>query len=342
MIEGHGDDIYRYEGQVKINFSSTNFMHPDHAALKEFLMERFDLISNYPEPQPTQLEALIAQHMDIAPESVMVTNGATEAIYLIANLYHGSTSIIPQPTSTEYADACRIYGHVITYEQSDGVKELPKDRVYWICNPNNPSGNVLMKGFLDYVVRRSPRYTFVVDQSFKAFTREPLLVPRETCMLTNLLLLHSMSKTYGIPGIRLGYITAHPGTIQLLRNLRQPWSVSTLAIEAGKFLIEHGRPVVEDINAYLDETERLRKELRQIEGIRVYETKTNYMLCEIEHVTAAELKQYLIKEHGILIRDCQNFYGLGSHFFRITTQLPKENDALVSAIHAFLSKDSSK
>lgn len=339
MIEGHGDDIYRYEGQVKINFSSTNFMHADHSALKEYLMERFDLISNYPEPEPRQLEQLIAQQLDIEPESVMVTNGATEAIYLIANLFQGSTSIIPQPTSTEYADACRIHKHIITYEQNDNVTELPKDRVYWICNPNNPSGNVLMKGFVDYVVRRSPRYTFVVDQSFETFTREQLLVPRETCMLPNLLLLHSMSKTYGIPGIRLGYITAHPSTIQLLRNLRQPWSVSTLAIEAGKFLIERGHPVIEDINAYLDETERLRKALRQIKGVRVYETKTNYMLCEVERVTAAELKNHLIKEHGILIRDCQNFYGLGNHFFRITTQLPKENDALVSAIREFLLLD---
>lgn len=339
MIEGHGDDIYRYEGQVKMNFSSTNFMHTDHSALKEYLMERFDLVSNYPEPEPRQLEQLIAQQLDIEPESVMVTNGATEAIYLIASLFHGSTSIIPQPTSTEYADACRIYKHIITYEQNDNIKELPNDRVYWICNPNNPSGNVLMKGFMDYVVRRSPRYTFVVDQSFEAFTREQLLVPRETCMLPNLLLLHSMSKTYGIPGIRLGYITAHPSTIQLLRNLRQPWSVSTLAIEAGKFLIEQGRPVVKDINAYLDETERLRKELRQIEGVRVYETKTNYMLCEIAPFTAAELKNYLIEEHGILIRSCHNFYGLSNHFFRITTQLPEENDALVEAIRQFMTKE---
>lgn len=337
MIEGHGDDIYRYEGQVKMNFSSTNYMHTDHSALKEYLMERFDLISNYPEPQPLQLEQLIACKLDIPAESVMVTNGATEAIYLIASLYHGSTSIIPQPTSTEYADACRINKHYITYEQNDGITELPKDRVYWLCNPNNPSGNVLMKGFMDYLVRRSPRYTFVVDQSFEAFTREELLLPKETCMLGNLLLLHSMSKTYGIPGIRLGYITSHPGTIQLLRNLRHPWSVSTLAIEAGKFLIEQGRPVVTDINAYLDETERLRKALRQIEGIRVYETKTNYMLCEVAPITATELKSYLINEHGILIRDCHNFYGLSNHFFRITTQQADENDALVSAISECLS-----
>ncbi|MCH5307303.1 MAG: aminotransferase class I/II-fold pyridoxal phosphate-dependent enzyme [Prevotella sp.] len=336
MIEGHGDDIYHYDEEVKMNFSSTNFMHADHSALKAYLMERFDLISNYPEPQPLQLEKLMAEKLGIAPESVMVTNGATEAIYLIAALYSGSTSIIPQPTSTEYADACRIHRHVITYEQNEVGANLPKERVYWLCNPNNPSGNVLMKSFVDYLVRRSPQYNFVVDQSFEAFTKEPLLVPRETCMLQNLLLVHSMSKTYGIPGIRLGYITGHPNTIQMLRNLRQPWAVSTLAIETGKFLVKQGRPVVEDIKAYLDETERLRTALRQIEGIRVYETKTNYMLCEIQPTTALDLKSYLIHNHGILIRDCYNFTGLSTHFFRVTTQLPAENDTLISAIHEYM------
>ena len=336
MIDGHGDDIYRFGEQVKLNFSSTNFMHTDHSALKEYLMERFDLINNYPEPEPRQLERLIASHLDVAPECVMVTNGATEAVYLIASLYHGCASIIPQPTSTEYADACRIHKHIISYEQNDNLTELPKDRVYWICNPNNPSGNVLMKSFVDYVIRRSPRYTFVVDQSFESFTREPLLVSRETCMIPNLLVLHSMSKTYGVPGIRLGYITAHPSTIQLLRNLRHPWSVSTLAIEAGKFLIEQGKPVVADLRAYLEETERLRKQLRQIEGIRVFETKTNYMLCEIDKSTAAALKSYLVREHGILIRECSNFFGLSNQFFRVTAQLPEENDTLVSAIRQYV------
>ena len=268
MIEGHGDDIYRYDDLVKVNFSSNVYQHSDFSALKRHLMEHFDLLSNYPEPQPRSLEKLIAFKEGISPESVLVTNGATEAIYLIAQLYHGS------------------------------LTQLPHDRVYWICNPNNPSGNVLMKGFVDYLVRRSPRYTFVVDQSYEGYTLEPLLVAREMNGVPNLLLLHSFSKTYGIPGLRLGYVTGHPNTIQLLRTLRQPWAVNSMAIEAGKYLLKKGKPVIADLKAYLEETERLRKGLRQIEGVRVFETKTNYMLCELEHVTATDLKYYLIHEHG--------------------------------------------
>ena len=335
-MEGHGDDIYRYEDRVRLNFSSNVYLHADHTALKAYIADRIDLIAHYPEPYPRQLEALIAQKLGIDPEGVMVTNGTTAAVYLIAQMFRKCASIIPQPTNTEYADACRIHHHIISYENTNDLTELPKDRVYWICNPNNPSGNVLMKGFMDYLVRRSPRYTFVVDQSYEAYTREPLLSPRQMAGVPNLLLLHSFSKTYSIPGLRLGYITGHPNIVQLLRTLRYPWSVNSMAIEAGKFLLKRGKPAIPDLDAYLAETERLRSALRQIDGIRVFETKTNYMLCELQTVTASELKSYLIHEHGMLIRDCSNFYGLSNFFFRVSTQQPDENDALIEAIRQFL------
>ena len=124
--------------------------------------------------------------------------------------------------------------------------------------------------------------------------------------------------------------------IDLLRPLRQPWSVNALAIEAGMFLLQHGQPAVANLDDYLKESERLRQALRQIDGIRIFETKTNFMLCELSHSSASQLKDYLIHEHGMLIRDCSNFHGLSNHFFRVSAQLPEENDALVEAIRTFI------
>lgn len=342
MINGHGDDRYRYDDLVQMNFSSTIYQHADHSMLKEYLAEHIDVLTNYPESQPKQLEKLIAQRLGISPECVMVTNGATEAVYIIAQLFRHSCSIIPQPTYSEYADACRMNKHIITYESGNDITDLPKDRVYWVCNPNNPSGNVLKKGFVDYVVRRSPRYTFVIDQSYGTFTKEPLLEARDMQGLPNVILIHSLSRKYSVPGLRLGYITAHPSTILLLRALRHPWSIPALSIEAGKFLIEQGQPVVSDLDAYLAETQRLRSELRKIEGMRIFETKTNYMLCELDGITGAALKNHLVHEHGMLIRDCYNFYGLSRGHFRISTQLPEENDALVAAIRQYVDSEKQK
>jgi threonine-phosphate decarboxylase len=339
MIEGHGGDSYRYDKQIAVDFSDNIYRRADLTALQEHLASHLHLLLQSPTPQPWDLEALIAERLDISPEAVMLTNGSTEAIYLIAALFRGRASIIPQPTYNEYADACRMFDHIISYENNDERTELPDERVYWICNPNNPSGNVLMKGFIDYIVRRSSHYIFVVDQSYEAYSAEPLLKPSEVKQLPNLLILHSIGKTYGVPGLRLGYITAHPVLIQQLRAMRMPWPIGSLSLEAGKFLIEHGQPVSDHISELLEEAERLRTNLRKIEGVRVFETKTTYMMCELLKESATSLKQYLVSEHGMLIRDCSNFYGLSDSFFRVASQTAEENDALVAAVRQFVTRN---
>lgn len=335
MIYGHGDDTYRYGEKIKINFSSNIYQNADLTELKQYLTTRLDAIGNYPEPEPKELEELIAEKLEIPASMVMVTNGANEAIYLIAQLYRGWASVIPQPTYTEYADACRVFDHVISYECTDELDILPEDRIYWICNPDNPTGNVMLKQLLAYVIKKHPRYLYVIDQSYADYTLQPMLKPKELLDCYNVMILHSLSKKYCIPGLRLGYITASPIIIDRLRDIRQPWTVNTLAIEAGKWLIKNSPKVLPDLKGYIAEAQRLRYELQSIEGLMVMDTKTHYMLVNIDWTTGLELKNWLIENHGILIRDASNFHGLDDHCFRVAAQSPEENDALINAIKEF-------
>ena len=332
MIYGHGDDTYRYGEKVKVNFSSNIYQKADLTELKQYLATRLDAIGNYPEPEPKELEELIAEKLEIPASMVMVTNGANEAIYLIAQLYRGWASVIPQPTYTEYADACRM--------RTDELNILPEDRIYWICNPDNPTGNVMLKQLLAYVIKKHPRFLHVIDQSYADYTLQPMLKPKELLDCYNVMILHSLSKKYCIPGLRLGYMTASPIIIERLRDIRQPWTVNTLAIEAGKWLIKNDPKVIPDIEGYIAEAQRLRDELQAIDGIMVMDTKTHYMLVNIDWTTSLELKNWLIENHGILIRDASNFHGLDTHCFRVAAQSPEENDALINAIKEF--KDGSE
>ena len=335
MIYGHGDDTYRYGEKVKMNFSSNIYQKADLGGLKQYLATRLDAIGSYPEPAPKELEEMIAEKLEIPPSMVMVTSGANEAIYLIAQLYRGWASVIPQPTYTEYADACRMFDHIISYERTDELNILPEDRIYWICNPDNPTGNVIVKQFLAYVIKQHPRYLHVIDESYADYTLQPMLQPKELLDCYNVMILHSLSKKYCIPGLRLGYIAASPIIIDRLRDIRQPWTVNTLAIEAGKWLIKNNPQVIPDIKGYIDEAQRLRDELQAIDGILVMDTKTHYMLVNIDWTTSLELKNWLIENHGILIRDASNFHGLDDHCFRVAAQTPEENDALINAIKEF-------
>lgn len=151
----------------------------------------------------------------------------------------------------------------------------------------------------------------------------------------NVMLIHSLSKKYCIPGLRLGYIFSSPIIIDRLRNLCQPWTVNAMAIEAGKYLISHDAKMIPDLEAYLSEARRLREELSTIEGLMVMDTGTNFMLVNMDFGETPELKKWLIDTSGILIRDASNFRGLDNHCFRVTARTKDEDDKLVEAIRQY-------
>ena len=235
MIFGHGDDAYRYGDKVKMDFSTNLPTFADLSALKAHLATKLDTITSYPEPEARELEGILAEELGIP------TNSATEAIYLLAQLYRGWASIIPQPTFTEYADACKMHSHILSYYDNDDMELLPEPRLYWLCNPNNPTGNVMLKALMNHVIREHRNCTFIIDQSYEHYTNAPMLSAKKAISMGNVVQIHSFTKTYGIPGLRLGYITANPAIISRLRDIRHPYSVNSVAITAGLYLLKHGR-----------------------------------------------------------------------------------------------------
>ncbi len=365
MLSGHGDDTYKYK-DIRINFSSNVYNHFCHDGLYAHLASRMDCIRNYPPPTPSELEKEIASLHGISPDEVIVTNGATEAIYLIAQAFSEYTSQILQPTFTEYEDACRLYGHEIDdgcwvlgdsgqqyriNAESQSRKEnknsassrlsVPKTshqhpspntyQLIWLCNPNNPTGQVIPKPILESAIASHPDTIFIIDESYAPFTMQPL-VSTSMSGAQNVLLLHSMTKEFAIPGLRLGYITGSAALLSRVRKCRMPWAVNQLAIEAAHYLLAHKSDYTLDLPALMAERERMAKELSAIDGISVYPSDTHILLCRIEGTTAAQLKDYLANNYGILIRDASNFRGLDEHYFRIAVQTPEEDNQLLNIL----------
>jgi len=338
MFTGHGDDLYHYKGKIKVNFSSNIYQRADLSALKERLAERLSLISNYPEPRPLTLESAIAAQSGIRHSEVIAANGATEAIYLAARALafddagHPFRHVIKQPTFSEYADACRSCG-IVPHSTAGTAGER---NALWLCNPNNPTGSVLPASELLKRADRNPKDIFIIDQSYEDYTQESLISDREAAFRPNVLLLHSMTKRFCVPGLRLGYAVGNVRLTERLRRLQYPWSVNALAADAALWLIDNDYRPVKDLGQYLKEAQRLRKKLNSIDGITALDTATNFMLCRVEDTYAARLKAFLIDNYGFLIRDASNFEGLNSAgYFRVAAQLPTENDQLADAIKAF-------
>ena len=228
----------------------------------------------------------------------------------------------------ERAERCRV--------KPGMTEEMRSGGTVWICNPNNPMGGVIPKERLEKAIEDNPGTVFVIDQSYGFFTREPLLSAAEAVRYPNVIQLHSMTKRFAIPGIRLGYLTANPGLTERIRAVRMPWSVNALAIEAGLYLCRHPDTAPIDLDALLAETRRLHDALNALPGLTALPTQTHFFLCHLEEGRAADLKQRLAENHGILIRDAANFEGLDEGHFRIATQTAEENDLLVDAIRNYL------
>ena len=339
MIEGHGDDIYKY-GDIRMNFSSNIYSHADLSGLYEHLKAHLHLISSYPEPQPYKLRNCLAAKHGVEPESVLVTNGATEAIYLIAQAFRNGVQktgrppsfYVKNPTFSEYEDAMRNFSYV---EAEMPVPASGEERLVWMCNPNNPTGEITPQEEIAAVASHDG-VLLTIDQSYEHYTKAKLLTAADAVKMGNVILVHSMTKNYAIPGLRIGYIVAAPELIQRVSQCQHPWSVNALAIEASLFLLKEHDNLIPALDDYLHETELLRTALNRIEGISVVPTQTNFMLCTMDKGTAAQLKTYLAEKHHILIRDASNFTGLSERHFRVATQLPEENRALVAAVKEYM------
>lgn len=334
MLKGHGDDAYKYK-DIKINFSSNVYNHFDQEPLFCHLAGKLDHIASYPEPEPYSLEHSIAAMLSLQKEEVCVTNGATEAIYLIAQTFRRSKTAILMPAFSEYADACRIHEHEVCSFYN--LQQLPeRAQMIWVCNPNNPTGMVLDKELLLESITKNEDKLFVIDQSYAPFTLSPILTPHEAALHTNTILLHSMTKQFAIPGLRLGYMTGCEPMIEQIRKQRMPWSVNQVAIDAGHYLLAHEEDYRIDLQALMQERARMASVLNSLGFVEVWPSHTHILLCRLRTGHASALKEYLATEHGILIRDASNFDGLDSSFFRIAVQTREENEQLIDGIKKWM------
>ena len=315
MLYGHGDDFYNAKNEVKINFSSNVWHGANLDKLKEHLIEHFDKLTRYPEPDAATLKRLLARRYEIKEENIVVTNGSITAFYLLAQAWRGAKSMIAIPSFSEYEDACRLHEHEISFfPTSDDLSELSLEGqdFCWICNPNNPDGKLIHRTELLRLISANPQTTFIIDQAYVAFTTEDMLKPSDVKTHKNLILVQSISKAYNIPGLRIGYLVSSP----------------EILIHPAQFTLP--------IRKWQRETADFIYQLSKLDGLEVIPTSTTFFLVRLKKGTAADLKQFLLDNYGILIRDASNFRGLDETYLRLSTQKADENQLLLEGVKIWL------
>lgn len=329
MKELHGDD---YQGAITANFSSNIWYGMDHSPLCHHLSSKLPTISRYPEQEALSLKKILAQHLCVDLSSIAVGNGSTELIYLLATVYRESKTLVVIPTFSEYRAACLSQNHSLIYctiERLNDTLEMKNPSLVWICRPNNPDGSICTIQSLEKLILRYPETLFIVDQSYADFTETESIPPHWIDTFANLVLLHSLTKRYAIPGLRLGYCISSTTIIQKINQIQMPWSVNTLAIEAGKYLLENGAEL--PLKDWLGERDRLMQEIDQLSSLQTVKSNTPFFLIKMKVGKAANLKRFLI-DKALLVRDATSFEGLTGEYIRINTLSKHQNNLLLTAL----------
>ncbi len=340
MIYGHGDDLYRSCGKVKANFSTNVWYEANTDSLNCFLQGKLDRIYHYPEPDAGTFRQVAATYHGMAPENVLAGNGATELFYMVAHAFAGRKTILPIPSFTEYEDACRLYDHQSVFLREPDLGCLPEDAsLMFICNPNNPDGRIWSEEEICFLLETYPDMVVVVDESFIWFAPEVHSAINLLRDHTNLLVIRSMTKCYAIPGLRLGYMLGDARLIEFIGCFGQPWSVNALAIEAGKFLLLNGEEDLPDAVRLLERQQVFSGQIAGIPGFRPLPSHTSFFLIETDY-DSTHLKQYLLNNESLLIRDASNFRGLDRHYFRINTLTDEKNEWLLDGLRRYIAQHS--
>jgi threonine-phosphate decarboxylase len=331
MINGHGDE---YVGELEANFSSNVWYGADNSALYKHLYSKMHTIERYPDTEAGSLKQLLAEKNRVATNQLLVCNGSTEAFYLIANAFSGSQSLIVSPTFSEYADACRMYNHSIRHTDCKNLNtyiETLKPNLVWICNPNNPDGYCFETTEIIQLLSDYPDSIFVIDQAYIHFTQREICVVNEIHNFPNLIIVQSLTKRYAIPGLRLGYLMASETIASRMNQFRMPWSVNSLAIEAGKFILENDNDGFQ-LHNWFCECEILRNKIDSFDCFKSIPSETPYFLVKLNKGKASDLKAFLMSQK-ILVRQATNFEGLEGEYIRICTLSREKNDLLINKLN---------
>lgn len=301
-------------------------------------------IGRYPDSSSLELRTALSRLHDLPPDSFLVTNGLSQAIYLaaFALLDRGRRALVAGPTFGEYGVASRLAGAEVTEvraERSEGFA-LPVEglceaigrnapSVVWLCSPNNPTGAVLTEEQFFRVTEACSATggLLVVDEAYVNFASPGSSLLREAA--SRGLVLRSMTKDYGLTGLRLGYVAGDPRIIAALGALQPPWSVNACAQAAGAAAVEE-RAYYEPLwTLSRVSAPRLAARLREV-GYDPLPPGANFVLFDAGF---DESLRSFLWERRILVRDCSSF-GLRG-YVRVGVRSDGENDLLVEALREY-------
>jgi histidinol-phosphate aminotransferase len=297
-------------------------------------------LARYPERAP--IEALVASHLKIQPEELLLTNGTDEAIHLICETYLDAfdEALIVVPTYSMYeiyaaATGAKVISIPAGEDFSFPVDELLRKinentRLIAIANPNNPTGVLVPAAEVFRIAKAAPQASVLIDEAYFEFCKETVLPTLR--QFPNIFVSRTFSKVYGLAGLRIGVLAGDAEQISLVRRVGSPYSVNGVALACLPEALADQEYIQNYVDEALEGRKLLEKELRAL-GIKYWPSQANFVLLRI----GDRAKEFILtmRSRGILVRDRSNDPGCAG-CVRITLGSTSDNTRLVQSLREII------
>lgn len=366
-MQEHGGNIAHlvretgHPGKNYTDFSANINPYGVPQEFKKIIQDNLEQIAHYPDYTYLMLKESLATFYAVKLKSLIIGNGAEEIIRTLMPLLPQKI-ILVEPTFSEYRRVAElnqkeIHSYILSAEKKfrfdqklfyDYITQLETrdvpDGTYtgavFICNPNNPTGQLMTKDRLKELARglEEKNYLLILDESFIEFVPdyEAVTMLSEVELSPNLIVIQSLTKFYAIPGLRLGFGAIGNAELkQKFERSQGTWTINTFAECCGRAIHSLDEYRKNSVIYYLREKAYLTKELSLFSQLQLYDTAANFLFIKSERV---DIFEQLLAE-GVVVRSCRNFVGLNDHFFRVAVRTKEENQHLVKVFKTLMGQE---
>ncbi|MFE9094116.1 pyridoxal phosphate-dependent aminotransferase [Streptomyces sp. NPDC007264] len=325
---------------------------PTPAMFEEMAGRLREIVTYYPSSADT-ITSELCSLLQLPPQCVAMGNGSTELITWIDHLLVHESLAVPVPTFGRWTDQPMETGKrvdMFPLQESTGFAlDLAQyaefirkrgTRVAVVCNPNNPDGGfVHRQALVQFMDAMADLDLIVIDESFLEFAdaeNEPSVV-QDAVMRPNVIVLRSLGKNFGLHGIRFGYLVANPALAGKVRSMLPKWNLNSFAEHVVFMLKEHGAEYMESLHQVRRDRLDMARQLAQLPGLTVYPSQGNFLFVRLPvGAEGTVVRDRLLTEHRILVRECGNKIGSSSRFLRLVVRPEVDVRRLVSALEQVL------
>lgn len=345
----HGGDWAGYRAEFgcdALDFSANVSPLGLPAGVAAAITNALPTADRYPDPLCRELRAALARAEGVPADWILCGNGAADLIFRLALAVRPRRALLPAPTFAEYEAALQTVGcavqrvflreeneFAVTEEFIDAV--TPETDIVFLCQPNNPTGQVTPPALVERLVRRCAECgaVLVVDECFLDFLpdRDALTAKQFLRDAPQLIILKAFTKLYAMAGVRLGYaLCGDAALLEKMRGAGQPWAVSSLAQAAGLAALQETVYAGAVRALIAEQRPRMAAGLRAL-GLRVMDGQANYLLFRATPDFGEKLRR-----RGAVVRSCANYPGLDAAWYRTAVRTAQENTRLLQIMGEIL------